>query len=244
MINIKDSLLFLKLSRNTICEIYPDKELNYFIQNEATDYQIMNVIVHEIIPTEKYNIQKENQLWEQFQDLIYENNNSLYKLIVEMGPISQYGLSSTKPFLNFLREVGDQQGYAQGLYANMKSAMSSARSTLQKGTKAAGELAVDTAKKGATNKIVVGMAAGAAATMIAFAAAKLYQQYLSKAAQACKGKPDKVACIKRFKEKALQMRIEKLRSGMSTCGKAKNSDACKKSLQNKITKLQAKADKR
>jgi gas vesicle protein len=239
--NINDSLLFLKIGRNTICEVYRNKELNYFIQNEASDYQVMNVIVHGIIPIEKYNLPKEKQLWEQFQDLIYENNNNLYKLIVEMGPISQYNLSSSKPFLT---ELGDQQGYAQDLYNNMKSAMSSARSTLQKGTKAAAEVATDTAKKASTNKLVIGMTAGAAATMIAFAAAKLYQQYLGKAAQACKGKPDKVACMKRFKEKALQMRIEKLRSGMSTCNKAKNSEGCQKSLQSKITKLQAKVDKK
>ncbi len=55
------------------------------------------------------------------------------------------------------------------------------------------------------------MAGGAAAAMIAFAAAKLYQQYLSKSAQACKGKPDKVDCMRSFKQKAMTMRIEKLK---------------------------------
>lgn len=234
--NINDSLLFLKIGRNTICEMYGNKELTYFIQNEATDYQIMNIIVNGEIPLEKYNTSKENHLWEQFQESICDND--LYKLFVEMGPIAPYRLSSSRIYLNFLTEIGDQKGYAQGLYNNMKIAMSSAKSTIQKGAKASAELAASTAKKGATNKIVVGMAAGAAATMLAFAAAKLYQQYLSKAAQACKGKPEKAACMKGFKQRAMKMRIEKLRSGMSVCNKAKNSENCQKSLQLKITKLQ------
>jgi len=241
--NINNSLLFLKICRTTICEIYNEKELNYFIQNEASDYQIMNIIVNDIIPNEKYNIKKENQLWEQFQDLVYQNNNNLYKLIVEMGPIVEYNLSSSRIILNYLKEASDQQVYANSLYDNMKTAMKSARSNIKKGVKAANELANDTAKKAATNKIVVGMTAGAAAAMIAFAAAKLYQQYLSKAAKVCKGRPDKVACMKGFKQKALKIRVQKLRSGISTCGKSKNQSNCQKSLQSKITKLQMKLDK-
>jgi len=242
--NINDSLLFLKICRDTICEMINENDFKYFIQNEASDYQIISIITTNEIPNEKYNNIKEYQLWEQFQELVYENNNSLYKLIVEMGPIVEYRLSSSKVILNFLREAGDQQAYANSLYDNMKTAMKAARSNLKKGAKAATELATDTAKKAATNKIVVGMTAGAAAAMIAFAAAKLYQQYLSKAAQTCKGRPDKVACIKGFKNKGMRMRIEKLRSGMGQCGKAKNSDSCKKSLQSKITKLQMKLDKK
>jgi hypothetical protein len=243
MINIKDSLLFLKICRNTICEMYDNKELNHFILNEASDYQIMNVIINNEIPTEKYNITKENQLWEQFQDLIYENNNSLYKLIVEMGPISHYNLSSSKKFLQFLKEAGDQQAYAQGLYNNMKTAMKSAKSTIKQGAKASAELANDTSRKGSINKISDGMNAGSAASMIDFSASKLYQEYLAKANQACKGKPDKVACMKGFKTRGMRMRIEKLRSGMSACNKAKNSENCQKSLQKKITRLQTKFDR-
>jgi hypothetical protein len=241
--NINDSLLFLKICRDTICETSSNKELNYFIQNEASDYQIINIIVNNEIPEKKYDIVDEHKIWEHFQDLIYENHNHLYKLVVEMGPVFEYGLSSSKVILNFLKETGDQQAYAATLYDSMKSAMSAAKSNLKKGSKAAAELVSDTANKASTNKIVVGATAGAAAAMIAFAAAKLYQQYLSKAAKACKGRPDKVACMKGYKTKALGMRIQKLRSGMSTCNKAKNSENCKKSLQAKITKIQLKIDK-
>jgi len=217
--------------------MYTNKEFKYFIQNEASDYQIMNIIVHNEIPIEKYNLVKENILWNQFKDLVYEKDIIIHKLILEMGPIIPYKLSSSRLILNFLREAGDQQSYTQGLYNNMKTAMKSVKSSIKKGSKAATELAVDTANKASTNKIAIGMTAGAAAAIIAFAAAKIYENYLSKAALSCKGRPDKVACMKSFKDKAMQMRISKLRSGMAQCTKAKNVENCKKSLQSKITKL-------
>jgi len=244
MNNIKDSLLFLSICRNTIQEIAIDKDLKYFIQTEASDYQIMGIIINNKIPIEKYNITKENELWVTFQNLIYENyENKIYELIVEMSPICQYNLSSSKIILEFLRESSDQQKYVQGLYNNMKSAMKATKNAMNKGTKAAASTAIETAGKGSMGKIAVGITAGAAISIIIFAAEKIHQNYLSKAAKICKGKPEKIACIRQFKNKAMRMRIEKLRSGMSSCNKAKNSDTCKKSLQSQISKLQVKADK-
>ncbi len=102
---------------------------------------------------------------------------------------------------------------------------------------------INTAKKSPTNAIAVGAAGGAAATIIAFMASKLYKNYISKHARNCKGKPDKVACMRSIKNKAFRMRLDKLKSGMSICGKAKNPDGCKKSLQNKISSLQKRIDK-
>jgi hypothetical protein len=49
--------------------------------------------------------------------------------------------------------------------------------------------------------------------------------------------------MKQYKDRALQLRIAKIRSGMSTCNKAKNADACKRSLQKQLDKLQAKEEK-
>ena len=49
--------------------------------------------------------------------------------------------------------------------------------------------------------------------------------------------------MKEFQDKAMRMRISKLRSGIATCSKAKNPENCKKSLQSKISKLQLRADK-
>jgi len=243
MINIIDSFLFLSISRDIISEMFTEKDLKYFIQYEASDYQIINIIINNEIPKEKYNINKEYKLWNKFKQLIYENTNnkSLKKIIIEMGPICEYNLSSCKSIQN-LQEAGDQPKFIQSLFNKLSTIKKNAKSAAQKGTTAAAKLTADTAKKGNLNSIAVGMTAGAAAGIIAFTAAKIYQNYLSKAARSCSGKPDKVACMRDFKNKALRMQMDKLKSGIGVCRKAKNSNNCKKSLQAKIGKLQIKID--
>lgn len=239
IVNIKESLLFLSICRSTLYEMYDNKELKYFIKNEASDYQIINIIVNDEIPIEKYNLKEEKKQWEIFRHTICESS----KLFDRMGPIVEYRLSSCKVIYDHLNEVsGDQGKYIQGLYNNMKSAMKTIKSTAAKGTTAAADLASKTAES-PLGKIAVGATAGAAASVIVFAAIKAYKDYIGKASQACNGKPDKVACMKQYKDRALQLRIAKIRSGMSTCNKAKNADACKRSLQKQLDKLQAKEEK-
>ena len=243
--NVKDSLLFLSICRNTLSEMYEDKDLKYFIQNEATDYQIISLIVNNKIPVEKYNLEKEYQQWNKLQKIVIES--SIYKplksIFFEIGPVIQYNLSSNRIILEFLLEAdNDQETYVQGLYNKMKDGMKNSREIMSKGVTAAADVTADIASN-PVSKIAVGATAGAAASIIVFAAAKLYQNYLSKAAKACKGRPDKVDCMKQYKDKALNMRIEKLRSGISVCNKAKNPDACKQSLQKRIAKLQTKVDR-
>jgi hypothetical protein len=225
--------------------MHPQEDFKYFIQNEASDYQIISIIVDNYIPEEKYDSIAERQLWDKFQNIANENLNlKFYKnIVLEMGPIAEYNISSCRPVLNFISEIGDQPKFARTLFKNLSALKKSSKSALKKGTAAATKLAVDTANKGPLGKIAVGMSAGAAAALIAFAALKIYQNYLSKNARACKGKPDKTACMKNLKDKAMRMRIQKLRSGLGSCGKAKNPENCKKSLQSKITKLQSKLDK-
>ncbi len=245
MVNISNSLLFLSICRDTICEMHPQKDFNYFIQNEASDYQIMSIIVNNEIPDEKYNTIEEKKIWNTFQYIACENLNYklLRNIITKMGPIAEYNISSCKPVLNFLNEIGDQPKFTQSLFKRLSSIRKTAKSTLKKGTDAATKLAVDTVNKGTLGKIAIGMSAGAAAALIAFAAAKIYKNYISKNARMCNGKPEKAACMKNLQNKAMRMRIAKLRSGISSCSKAKNSENCKKSLQSKISKLQLKQDK-
>jgi hypothetical protein len=234
IVKIKESLLFLSICRDTLCEIYDNKELQYFLKNEATDYQIIHIINNEEIPEEKYNLKKESRQWDIFQHIIKEK----FELFVEMGPISPYGLSSCKPINEFLNEVsGDQGSYEQGLYTKMKTALKTVKTDIAK------EKSAEANAKADLNKVAVGTTAGAAASVIKFTAAKLYKDYLAKAGQACNGRADKVTCINQFKERALTMRIAKIRSGISTCNKAKNADACKKSLHKHLTKLQKRTNK-
>ncbi len=70
--NINDSLLFLKICRDTICEMINENDFKYFIQNKASDYQIMSIITNNKIPTEKYNLVKEYEVWDTFGELMFE----------------------------------------------------------------------------------------------------------------------------------------------------------------------------
>lgn len=209
MINLQNSLLFLNICRNTLYESYDNKELKYFIHNEATNYQIMNIIVNNEIPLEKFNLIKEQKLWDQFQQTLYENSNSyVYKLFDEMGPILEFD-NSSKP------------SYADKLFKNINTLKKTATSNLKQGMKAV-----------SNNP----MTAASIVAVTAFAANKIYKYHLSKAARACKGKPEKAACMKQYEDKAARMELNKLKAGLSTCAKAKNPENCRKGLKNKISK--------
>jgi len=224
IVNIKESLLFLSICRHTLHEMFDNKELKEFIKNEASNYQIINLIVNNIIPVEKYNIREEKKQWEIFQRIICENS----KLFVDIGPINE-------------AVSGDQGKYAEKLYDDMKSKMKVLKSAANKGKNAEAKTASEN-PNAPLDKIAVGATAGATASVIKFAAAKAYKDYIVNAVQNCNGKPDKVSCLKHYKDRALGLRIEKLRSGISTCNKAKNPEACKQSLQNQLNKLQSKSD--
>jgi len=71
---------------------------------------------------------------------------------------------------------------------------------------------------------------------------KIYQNYFSKAAQACKGKSgsEKDKCMKDFRNKAVVKQIQFLESGKSKCNKSNDPNGCRKKVQEKITKLKFK----
>lgn len=231
--NIKESFLFLSICRDTLCEMYDNEEIKYFIKNEASDYQIISMIVDGKIPTAKYNLKEEKKQWEIFQQTVCDNS----EMFIEMGPIIEYGLTSNRTINSFLSEVsGDQGKYVQGLYDNMKSSMKDVKSAVNKE-----KSKVD--PNTSMDKLAVGTSAGAAASVIKFSAAKLYKDFLTKNIPTCKGRPDKSTCMKQVRSRALAMRIEKVKSGMSVCNKAKNADACKRSLQKHLNKLQLRTKK-
>ena len=88
--------------------------------------------------------------------------------------------------------------------------------------------------KGPIRHVIGGMAMAAAT---AWAALKVYRNYLSKAARACSGRPDKKECMEKFKNAANKARIAKLKSGMTGCAKDKNPEKCRALIQAKIDKL-------
>jgi len=114
-----------------------------------------------------------------------------------------------------------------------------------------GDVQLTAAKVGAKlssfAKTPEGLAVGGAAlaALLAYAAAKTYKRFFSKAAGACRGMsgPAKTDCMGKFRGRALMAQAGDLQRGMASCGKSKNPAACKSAVGGKIERLKAKARK-
>lgn len=92
---------------------------------------------------------------------------------------------------------------------------------------------------------VVVLSTLALATLVAYAANKTYQRYFSKAAAACKGKSggEKTLCIRNTRIKALNIKMNELKKGLSSCPKAKSPKKCGKIIGGKIQKVRSQLEK-
>jgi len=124
MHNAADSILFLRAARNAVCETITVSEtadrdfvpeMINFVQNEATDYQVMSLMMDNELPEEKHNIVAEGVLFERYRDGILEDyasyqesygNQVANSLLFEIGPVSPYGIDTATPVLNHLYESG------------------------------------------------------------------------------------------------------------------------------------------
>lgn len=90
---------------------------------------------------------------------------------------------------------------------------------------------------------IVGGAALAA--LLAYAAAKTYKRFFSKAAGACRGMSGgvKTDCMNKYRGRALMAQAADLQRGMASCAKSKNPAACKSAVGGKIERLKARASK-
>jgi hypothetical protein len=118
---IIDSLVFLSIARTTLKEaiktndVAKKKEIQNFIMNEASDYEVMSLLIDEVLPENKYDTLAESQLWDKFKRQVTRNynvlseqmgTNSLENVIFELGPVSELGLSSATPILEFHHQMG------------------------------------------------------------------------------------------------------------------------------------------
>ena len=124
IVNIPDSILFLTSCRLAIKEsVIVNEEIDRnekyglvdFVMNEASDYQIMNIVVNDEYVEERYNALSELDLFDQYKEMMVENIDDfsavveakdLKSLLYEIGPISQEGLSTATPVLEFLHGSG------------------------------------------------------------------------------------------------------------------------------------------
>jgi hypothetical protein len=119
---IIESLLFLKLARNSICEsidnssIEEKAELKDYIQNEASDYEVIHLVTLGEMPENKFDDISEQFVWECFKkdmvkafDFFVEegyDEADIDRMIFEMGPVSSYGLSSAAPIMELHQHNG------------------------------------------------------------------------------------------------------------------------------------------
>lgn len=320
MSNLTNSIDFLLSARETlgllVAESYVDNndELCNFIQNEATDFQILHLLMTNELPSEKQNLALECELLEGFKKLIskkigtlsekidYENLDSLTELtstslanvgtatpvlehVLNVGLLEAMPINPTEvPFdtvNRFLRSMGahkvmsdlkfrklvawtsNKASDAVRAGKNPGAALNAIRSDIahkintmgtEIGANAittaqkldpSGDLAIKAGKAyntlGNTGTVaVVGLGGAALATAVIYSAYKIYKNFFSKAAQACRGKEDKKACMAQYKAKATQMQIAALRKGKSSCKKSKNPEKCSTAIDAKIEKLSSK----
>jgi len=122
--NETNSILFLTSARTALCDLVEVSEsadpkyvlnMKHFIRNEASDYQVMSLLMDGELPNQKINLFEEDALFERFREGILYNfsemsdvlgDNVAKSLIYEVGPVSQYGIDTATPILEHLIESG------------------------------------------------------------------------------------------------------------------------------------------
>lgn len=119
--DLKESITFMSIARETAASILEangaTEDLVSYVLNEASDYQIMSLLVNEKMPEEKYNLEEEMKVFDQFKQIVAENSEFLatafgfgtvYNLIENVQPTSLYGVSTAKPILEHFLALQEQ----------------------------------------------------------------------------------------------------------------------------------------
>jgi len=309
MYNASDSILFMTSARQAVKNIIGLSEsadpkniakMQNFVMNEATDYQVMSLMMTGEIPEQRYNLEEEFELFDYFRDTVLENFQMFTEahgieiaksLVSEVGPVSQFGIDTAVPVLTHLYESGaidilteKKKKAAAKAGKGTKAGKTAAKGTeaaakkqgwiskqaaaankyigygkasrqpwhatqygrMKKAWEAGKEVKKDT---GFMPKAAVGDAALHAGKLAAptiavaaalYAGAKAYKAIFGKARAACKGAEDKAACLRQYKNKAVQAQIAAVKAGAAKCANSKNPEKCRAAIQKKVGKLQAK----
>ena len=92
--------------------------------NKASDYEILNYVFEGKFPSEKYNIEKENDLLNELKiqiDSSYEinemiNENDINDLVMSLYPLIENNLTSSLNVLNFVLEKIDYNNIDRGVF--------------------------------------------------------------------------------------------------------------------------------
>jgi len=237
IVNIPDSILFLTSCRlaikesvmvNEELEKYTKLGLVDFVMNEATDYQVMSIVVNDEFIEEKYDAFDELNLFDQYKEMVVDNisefssvmgSEDLKSILYEIGPISQEGLSTATPILEFLYESGVL--YEKG---KMSDWVKAAKEKASKGKVAAGkvkdkasDIAFDAQVKSRALKKRMGYKAQKTGKAIKGAASSAKEKVIS-AKDAAKQKASDVAFDAKAKARALKKSIPHKTRSMARTG--------------------------
>lgn len=117
-----DTIAFMSIARETVASILEskgaDKELVDYIINEASDYQVMCLLLDKPMPKEKYNALKEAEVFAEFRLTVAEYAEALseafgfgmtYSLLENIVPPTALGISTAKPILEHQLALYEQE---------------------------------------------------------------------------------------------------------------------------------------
>ena len=87
--SISESILFLLSARESLCHMVETSSVEYksqiknFLMNEASDYEIIYMLMHEEMPNEKYNFVDEIKLFSKLKEQVLVNSDILTKCMGE-----------------------------------------------------------------------------------------------------------------------------------------------------------------
>ena len=271
--NVLDSALFYNIAREVIKEsielkdIIVNKKLQDYIINEASNYEVLSLLLTNKFP-EKVNdsIVEETLLFSELKEKIIENFEEVSEM-VGSDNVKDFIFEVTSLPPDFMLEAYsmlDERGYdtAKKNVKKIKDTVGydTAKKNVKKiknvftGSKESTGSIVNTLKgiadrfggtkvgKMLSSKPGVIIGGTVIASLLAYGAVKTYKRFFGKASKACSGKSgtEKTACINAYRVKALQAEISDLKGGLSGCAKSKDPGKCKAIITKRIQKTQAK----
>jgi len=264
-VNYNDSVLFLLSARMALKEsielssIESKDRLKEFILKEASDYQVMSLLVDGVLPEEKQNKEAERIIFSRLKEQLIFNydiisevisstltNNIIFEVDsiypkYSTSSIYMESLEDSGKLGSLLKEDTPDENVDSGEYETSKitpqATGDSGEYSEPKAVAAKGGNWIKTLSKYKEH-----IAAGILATIAIYAGYKAYQRFFSKAAKACKGKSsaEKTACMNKFKTQAIGAQVKELKKGLSACSKSSNPAKCKTVVNNKIARLKSK----
>jgi len=274
--NLQESLLFSISARETLCLLVSESkvphktELKSFLINEATNYQIMSLIVDGILLLDEFNYFDELVLFERIRIEVKENKDFIYELFgADLFDDVTKKVGSISPEFFLLED--DMDPKIRAMLDSAKKA--AAKVDLDYDTKSVvRKFKPDTVKKGislhariiksfdnlkqqassGTNAVTSFVKAHPAeisgvllAVLAIYVSSKLYKRFYSKAAKSCskfKGSK-KTICMKKFQITGYKTQLIDLKKAANKCGMTKNPKKCITAIQIKIDKINKKISK-